>query len=157
MEKPLKFCLMDSWQRFVMLSGILKLLALIVWHNRACALSIAFWVIVIRPFSILPEAVSNQIFNRTLIFHEFESFFCKAFRGAAVLMLPQAPDNAGNGLLGLTRRVKIFMLFCQITVCKVLPVISNSNRFTALNIIVKMKLHKNFHEMFGLERKVSNA
>ena len=30
-----------------------------------------------------------------------------AFRGAAVLMLAQASDNAANGRIGLARRVKI--------------------------------------------------
>ena len=35
----------------------------------------------------------------------------KAFRGAAVQVLPQAPDNAANGHLGLARRVKIFLRF----------------------------------------------
>jgi len=34
----------------------------------------------------------------------------QGFRGAAVLLLPQAPDNAANGHLGLARRVKIFLL-----------------------------------------------
>jgi hypothetical protein len=77
-----------------------------------------------------------------------------AFRGAVVLMLPQALDNAVNGRLGLARRVKTFMLFCQITVYKVLPVKYNSNPFTALNIIMKMKSHKNFHEMFGLAHQL---
>ena len=42
------------------------------------------------------------------MFHEFESFIGKAFRGAVVLMLPQVPDNAANGRLGLARRVKSF-------------------------------------------------
>ena len=49
----------------------------------------------------------------TRILHEFESFICKAFRDAVVLMLPQVPDNEANGRLGLARRVKTFMLFCQ--------------------------------------------
>ena len=34
----------------------------------------------------------------------------KAFEGEAVLMLPQALDNAANGHLELARRVKIIML-----------------------------------------------
>ena len=38
-------------------------------------------------------------------FHEFESFICKAFRDAVVLMLPQVPDNEANGRLGLARLV----------------------------------------------------
>jgi hypothetical protein len=37
------------------------------------------------------------------------------------------------------------------TAYKVLPVKYNSYQFTALNIIMKMKLYKNFHEMFGLD------
>jgi hypothetical protein len=42
------------------------------------------------------------------IFHELEAFIGKAFRGAAVLMLPQAPDNAANGHLGLARKGENF-------------------------------------------------
>ena len=65
-------------------------------------------------------------------------------------MLPQVPDNAANGRLGLAHRVKTFILLCTMTVCKVFPVKFNPNLFTALNISMKMNLHKNFHEMFGL-------
>jgi hypothetical protein len=42
------------------------------------------------------------------IFHELHSFICKAFRGAAVLGVPQAPDNAANGRMRLAQRVNIF-------------------------------------------------
>ena len=74
-----------------------------------------------------------------------------AFRDAVVLLLPQVPDNKAKGRLGLVRRVKTFMLFCTMNVCKVSPVKFNPNKFTALNILMKMNLHKNFHEMFGLK------
>ena len=78
------------------------------------------------------------------MFHEFESFICKAFRGAVVLMLTQAPDNEANERLGLACRVT-FMLLCQnITLFKVLPAKYNSNQFTAMNIIMKMKYIKIF-------------
>ena len=52
-------------------------------------------------------------FGLTWIFHVSEPFICKAFREAVVLVLPQGPDNAANGRLGLARRVKIIMLLCQ--------------------------------------------
>ena len=76
---------------------------------------------------------------------------CKAFRDAAVLMLPQVPDNEANGRLGLARRVKTFMLICQNepgTKCYRQNLTQPG--FKALNIFKKMNLHKNFHEMFGL-------
>ena len=41
------------------------------------------------------------MFGLARMFHEFESFFCKAFRGAVVLLLTQVPDNEANGQLGL--------------------------------------------------------
>ncbi len=66
-------------------------------------------------------------------------------------MLPQVPDNAANGRLGLARRVKTFMLSCQNepgTKCHLKNLTQTG--FKALNIFKKMNLHKNFHEMFGL-------
>ncbi len=92
---------------------------------------------------------SNRIFNITRMLHQKETFMAEAFRGEAVVPLLRTSNNVGQGCLLLTRRVKIFMLFCQITVCKVLPVKSNTNQFTALNIIVKMKLHKIFMKYSG--------
>ena len=41
----------------------------------------------------------------------FEAFIYKAFKGAAVVRLLQAFDNAINGRLGYARRVKIFEKF----------------------------------------------
>ena len=66
-------------------------------------------------------------------------------------MLPQVPDNEANGRLGLARRVKTFMLFCQNepgTKCHRKN--STQTGFKALNIFKNMDLHKNFHEMFGI-------
>ena len=42
------------------------------------------------------------------------------------------------------------MLFCTITSVQTVSGKINSNPFTALNIIIKMNLHKNIHEIFGL-------
>ena len=77
-----------------------------------------------------------------------------AFRDAVVLMLPQVPDNAVNGRLGLASRVKTFMLFCQIHFGTKSTGKFNSNQFTTLKVIMKIKLHKNFHEMFGLSLRL---
>jgi len=64
--------------------------------------------------SLMPYSYVLKTANATItrIFHEFEAFICKAFSDAAVLMLPQVPDNAANGRLELARRLKTFMLLC---------------------------------------------
>jgi hypothetical protein len=64
-------------------------------------------------------SIKAQWKDLSRIFHEFEAFICKthtlihiikcviplagAFRDAAVLMLPQVPDNAANGRLELVK------------------------------------------------------
>jgi hypothetical protein len=63
------------------------------------------------------------------MFHEFESIICMtytsvfkirrmiplagAFRGAVVLMLPQAPDNEANGRLGPAHRVNFYAVLSK--------------------------------------------
>ena len=59
------------------------------------------------------ESESQFVYRPCPDIHEFESFICKAFRDAVVLMLPQVPDKEAYGRLGLARRVKTFMLLCQ--------------------------------------------
>jgi len=64
-----------------------------------------------QPYLFMIQCENELHIALARIFHEFEAFICKAFRDAAVLMLPQIPDNAANGRLELARRVKTFMLF----------------------------------------------
>ena len=77
----------------------------------------------------------------------------QGFRGTAVQVLPQAPDNAANGHLGLARRVKIFLRFwktAQVTKCHL-----NTRPQTghiSLNIDIKFIVQEKFHEIFGQER-----
>ena len=42
------------------------------------------------------------------IIHELHSYICKSLRGAAVICVPQIPDNAANGRIRLARRVNFF-------------------------------------------------
>lgn len=62
----------------------------------------------------LPQNLVGYL-TSTRIFHEFDALICYALGGEAVLMLPQTRDNTANGRLGLTRRVKIFMLIRVLT------------------------------------------
>jgi hypothetical protein len=74
------------------------------------------------------------------IFHEFEMFIGKASGVQLYLLLPQAPDNAANGLLGLARRVKIFLCSYKIgSIYKVSP----ENRIKKCSYIIGY-LHKIF-------------
>jgi len=87
----------------------------------------------------------------TRIFHECEAFICKAFKGAAVVRLLQALDNAANGRLALARRVKIFeklnkKIFATNYHLTTRGKIVNNKRFS---LLIKRRL-ENFHEIFGL-------
>jgi hypothetical protein len=45
-------------------------------------------------------------------FHAADAIICKAFRGAAVVNLPQAPDNEANGRISLRPKGEVvFALF----------------------------------------------
>jgi len=79
------------------------------------------------------------------------SFICKALRGAAVLFVPQAPDNAANERMHFAQRVKIFQAFLVFNRGdKVYFRFLGQIRIYPIIIISFLNFLKNFHEITGL-------
>jgi len=95
----------------------------------------------------------------TRIFHVFETFICKAFKGAAVPLAAglQVLNNAANGRLGHARRMKIieklnYKIFGKNYHLTTRSKIVNNKLFS---LLIKSSLG-NFHEIFGLSIFVDN-